>query len=167
MVSILSKGEAVLNKKANLVPQEMFGSKQLAKILTDMQEALLSQDDGIAIAAPQIGVPYRIFLVSEKAYRPNAKDKNLIFINPTITSKSKDKKYMLEGCLSVRWYYGDVERHTKATVKAFDENGKEFTRGGSGLLAQIFQHETDHLEGILFDSKAENLHEFQPQHHNE
>lgn len=164
MVSIVVKGAKVLSEKAKEVPQEMFGTPELAKILVNMKSALDSQNDGIAIAAPQIGVPYRIFLVSEKAYRANTKQKNLIFINPVVTGLSKEKKPMLEGCLSVRWFYGDVLRSTKATVTAFDELGNKFKRGGSGLLAQIFQHETDHLDGILFDSKAANLHEFPPPH---
>jgi peptide deformylase len=166
MVTIIQKGDSVLAKKAKSVPKSLFGSKELALIIKNMREALDSQHDGIAIAAPQIGVPYRLFVVSEKAYRPSIKNKQLVFINPEITKRSKDKKPLLEGCLSVRWYYGDVMRHTKATIKAFDEHGQEFERGGSGLLAQIFQHETDHLEGILFDSKAKNLHVFEPPHNN-
>ena len=61
---------------------------------------------------------------------------------------------MEEGCLSVRDIYGKVKRYQKATISAYDENGKKFTMGGSGLLAQVFQHECDHLEGVLFIDKA-------------
>jgi peptide deformylase len=66
---------------------------------------------------------------------------------------------MAEGCLSVRPLYGKVRRATKATMEAYDENGKKFTKSGSGLLAHIFQHETDHLDGILFIDKARDIHE--------
>ena len=66
---------------------------------------------------------------------------------------------MEEGCLSVRFLYGKVERAVKASVEAFDENGNKFTKGGSGLIAQIFQHETDHLNGALFIDKAKDVTE--------
>ena len=70
---------------------------------------------------------------------------------------------MSEGCLSVRWLYGDVDRSIKATIKAYDEEGKKFVRGGSGIVAQIFQHETDHLNGILFIDSAENIEDAPPE----
>ena len=75
---------------------------------------------------------------------------------------SKKRQILDEGCLSVRPLFGKVERSEKATVTAYDENGKKFTRGGSGLLAQIFQHEIDHLNGILFIDKATDLKEQPP-----
>ncbi len=74
---------------------------------------------------------------------------------------------MPEGCLSVRWFYGEVERSTNATIEAYDENAKKFTRGAGGLLAQIFQHETDHLNGILFIDKAKNIVDMPPEKSNE
>ena len=64
---------------------------------------------------------------------------------------------MEEGCLSVRDYYGKIKRSTKATVRAYDENGNPFERGGSRLLAQIFQHEIDHLNGTLFTDSAKDV----------
>ncbi len=71
-------------------------------------------------------------------------------------------KKMPEGCLSVRWLYGKVRRSSKALIRAFDEHGNLFTRGGSGLLSQIFQHEIDHLNGILFIDTAENIEDIPP-----
>ena len=82
-----------------------------------------------------------------------------IYINPVLVKTSKKTKMLSEGCLSVRWKYGKVKRSTQATVRAYDENGKQFTKGGSGLMAQIFQHETDHLKGVLFTDTAINLEE--------
>ncbi len=67
-----------------------------------------------------------------------------------------------EGCLSVRYLYGKVSRGKKATVVAYDEKGQKFERGGTGLLAQIFQHEVDHLNGILFIDKAKYLEDMPP-----
>ncbi len=86
-----------------------------------------------------------------------SKYKDLVFINPEIIKLSRKKRWAPEGCLSVRWLYGEVSRSEKATVRGFDEHGKPFMRGASGLLAQIFQHETDHLNGLLFIDKARNV----------
>ena len=84
---------------------------------------------------------------------------DLVFINPKIVKTSKNKQELEEGCLSVRYVYGKVIRPEKASIEAYDENGKKFSRGFSGLFAQIVQHETDHLNGILFIDKAKDLQE--------
>lgn len=156
-MEIVQVGEQVLRNKAELVPKEFFKTKKLLTMLENMKTALDSQKDGVAIAAPQIGLPYRIFLVSPRAYPGNTKDIRLVFINPIITKKSKTTEVMAEGCLSVRWKYGEVKRSVNTTVEAYDENGVVFIRVGGGLLSQIFQHETDHLDGVLFIDKAKNI----------
>jgi len=171
MVKIVQNGEPVLRAVAQEVHIKDIGSKRIQSVLKAMQKALISQDDGVAIAAPQIGESLRIFIVSGRAFdieagvheenqKPISPD--LICINPTITKLSRDKKDMDEGCLSVRYLYGKVKRSNKATVTAWDENGKKFTRGASGLIAQIFQHETDHLDGVLFIDKAKDLVDLPP-----
>ncbi len=184
MKNILQREEKVLRQIAKEVPIGEISSTKIKKILKEMSEALASQSDGVAIAAPQIGHSLRIFLVSGKIFDENfAKDreeriagekpidsviklqkefKHLVFINPKISKLSREKKWVPEGCLSVRWLYGKTHRSTKATVEALDENGKKFTRGGSDLLAQIFQHETDHLNGILFIDHAKEIKEENP-----
>ncbi len=68
-----------------------------------------------------------------------------------------------EGCLSVRFLYGKIKRSEKATVTAYDETGKKFSYSGTGLMAQIFQHETDHLNGILFIDTAKDVEELTPE----
>ena len=88
--------------------------------------------------------------------------RDLIFINPKISKLSREKDWVPEGCLSVRWLYGQTFRSKKALITAYDEKGKKFTRGASGLLAQIFQHETDHLNGILFIDHAKDIKEELP-----
>lgn len=82
---------------------------------------------------------------------------DIVAINPTLIKISKRSRLVGEGCLSVGENYGAVRRATHATIRAYDEFGKEFERGASGLLAQVFQHEVDHLDGILFIDKAENV----------
>ena len=70
---------------------------------------------------------------------------------------------MTEGCLSVRYLYGKIRRASRATITAYDENGQKIERGASGLLAQIFQHEVDHLNGILFTDHAKDLRDIPPE----
>jgi peptide deformylase len=173
IIEIVQKGEPVLRKIAEKVSVADIKTEKIQKILKDMSLALELQADGVAIAAPQIAIPLRIFVVSKKVEimlkdleeapeAEKAKIKDGIYINPEINKLSKKKQKLDEGCLSVRPIFGKVERSEKATVTAYDENGKKFTRGGSGLLAQIFQHEIDHLNGILFIDKATDLIEVLP-----
>lgn len=169
MPEIIQKEHPTLRKIAEPVPEALITSAKIKKIIKDMTVALESQDDGVAIAAPQINEPYRIFVVSHKVFELTAahkdkRGKNMVFINPVITKLSKDKKNLEEGCLSVRYLYGKVSRSHKASLTAQDENGVSFTMKASGLLAQIFQHEIDHLDGILFIDKAKNIEEIIPEH---
>src|SRR3989344_5047609 len=82
-----------------------------------------------------------------------------VFINPILLKKSRGKLHKHEGCLSIRGKWGIVARAEKATVRAFDDNGKEFTRGATGFLAHIFQHEMDHLEGVVYTDKAVEMYD--------
>lgn len=188
MKKILQQKEKVLRQRAHEILVHDIKTPKIKKILKEMSAALASQDDGVAIAAPQIGYSLRIFVVSGKIFekdfaqsredrlqnengfseeieeesRPKENIKNLVFINPKISKLSRDKEWVPEGCLSVRWLYGKTFRSKKASVEAYDENGKKFVRGASGLLAQIFQHETDHLNGILFIDHAKDVKEELP-----
>lgn len=166
MVTIVQKDDPILRQKAAEVPIADISSPKIRAIIADMKKALVGEKDGVAIAAPQIGVPLRIFMVSGLLFKDmnlekNATGEDQVFINPVIVKLSRTKEEMEEGCLSVRYLYGTIKRATKAIVRAYDENGKIFERGGSGLLAQIFQHETDHLEGKLFIDFAKNIHEME------
>ena len=175
---ILQKEAAVLRKIAESVALDSISTPKIQTIIKEMKEALSSQDDGVAIAAPQIGYTLRIFVVSRKVKNiiKKKKDENEIseeeavdlgddrtFINPVIKKVSKKRDVVEEGCLSVRFLYGKVSRASKATVEAYDEHGKKFSVGGTGLMAQIFQHETDHLNGILFIDKAKFVEEILPE----
>jgi len=190
MIDIIQKENKILREISKPVDVKSIRSPKIQKILTDMKESMNSQDDSVAIAAPQIGVSLRIFIVSKKVFDMPSKEtsidnktenvKNnktfqdstseienseydLVFINPEIIKLSKKKEEMDEGCLSVRWFYGRVKRSTNITVRAYNEKGVEFTRGAGGLLAQIFQHEIDHLNGVLFTDKANDIEEITPE----
>lgn len=169
MITIVQKEDPVLRKTAEEIPVKEISTPKVQKVIKDMKKALATQSDGVAIAAPQIGVSLRIFVVAGKIFEESwrrgelstdansKKVEDLVFINPHITKLSKTKKWLHEGCLSVRPLWGEVQRSTNATITAYDENGNKFTRGAGGLLAHIFQHETDHLDGVLFIDKARNV----------
>jgi peptide deformylase len=142
------------------VTKEEYNSVYLRDVITSMKQALMREHDGVAIAAPQIGIGLRLFVVAPSSYEENAKHKPLVFINPKIIKRSKKTAIMQEGCLSVRWIYGKTKRSVACTIEAYDEDGKKFTYGGNGLLAHIFQHETDHLDGILFIDHGFDLEEY-------
>ena len=165
MVKIVQKEDPVLRQIALEVPVADILLPKIQKIITDMKKALASQDDGVAIAAPQIGIPLRIFVMAGKAtdiVKRVEGHSDEVYINPVITKISKDKKVVEEGCLSVRYLYGKTKRATRATVEAYNEKGEKITRGASGLIAQIFQHETDHLNGILFTDHAKSIRDLPP-----
>lgn len=191
-MEIVDKNHPVLRQKAKDVPVGKIRSPDIKKVLQNMKKALHAEDDGVAIAGPQMGVSKRIFVVSGKVIDikdraglqrlrdevktptpesvgekknkfKKTRSKDLIFINPRITKTSKDSALMVEGCLSLRWLYGNVMRKKKVTIEAYNEKGEKITRGASGLLAQIFQHETDHLDGILFIDKAKDVENIPPE----
>lgn len=172
MVRIFNKEEVILRAIAKPVPLAEIQSAKSKKVISDMKEALASQDDGVAICAPQIGESLRIFVVSGRTLAEMAGEENIrfpdrVFINPEIVKISKKTDWVDEGCLSLRYLYGKVRRATKVRVSAYDETGAKFELGGSGLLAQIFQHEIDHMNGILFTDTAKDVVDLPPHKHHE
>lgn len=161
----------ILRQKAKEVPIKEIKSKQIRDIIKKMSEVLASREEGAALAAPQIGESLRIFIVDGEIFSPEfsmekfaeakkteeAKKPPVVFINPIIKKISKKKQIVSEGCLSVKNVFGALKRAEKLTVEALDEHGKKFARGASDFLAQVIQHEMDHLDGILFIDKAISL----------
>lgn len=161
MAKLVAENHPALHTISEEVPVTEIASAKIQKVLKDMRMALDSYEvegfHGVAIAAPQIGVALRIFLVhSTDKKEPNPLP-DLVAINPRIVKLSKKTHIVGEGCLSVPERYGAVKRATNATIRAYDENGNEYERGAGGLLAQIFQHECDHLDGTLFVDVAEKV----------
>lgn len=172
MKEIVQDGAEILRAAAKPVPGELFGSAKLARIIGDMEAALDGQPEGVALAAPQIGVPYRIFIVRKDRTLPPPRLPNdaspsappappppevEVYINPEIVKTSRRRAKMDEGCLSVRGVYGTTKRHERVTVRARRASGARFELGRGGIMAQIFEHEIDHLNGILFIDHAERL----------
>jgi len=157
MAKLVSQDHPALHQIAEEVPVEEIGSAKIQKVIKDMRKVLLSCPRGVAIAAPQIGVSLRIFLVHDVTANNTDQEEripDMIAINPKIVKTSKKRTEMEEGCLSVPNRYGNTYRHANVTIRAYDENGELFERGAGGLLAHIFQHETDHLDGILYTDHA-------------
>ena len=145
--NILQIGDPTLRKKSFEVTD--FGAKT-HQLLDDMKETLVKAD-GAGLAAPQVGVLRRIFIVMVDG-------KYYECLNPVII-KSSGKQTSEEGCLSVKGKYGVVTRPNEVTLKAFDRNGKPFTVKAEGFLARAFCHEYDHLDGVIYVDKAESISE--------
>jgi peptide deformylase len=173
MKEIVQDGTPVLRGIAEPVPESLFGTAKLRNIIADMTEALDYELEGVALAAPQMGLPYRLFIVRKDRTLPPPpasspettqgtalpeREANIeVYINPEIVKTSRKRAKMDEGCLSVRGIYGTTKRHERVTVRARNVDGTKFERGGGGIMAQIFEHEIDHLNGILFIDHAEHL----------
>lgn len=143
--NIIQMGDPVLRKKSFEVTD--FGEKT-KELLQDLRETL-ANSDGVGLAAPQVGVLRRIFIVAYEG-------KYYECINPVITQKSGECDDR-EGCLSVKGRYGIVTRPTKITIKYQDANGKTKMLKPQGYLARIFCHEYDHLDGILYVDIAKTM----------
>lgn len=145
--NIIQVGDPTLRKKS--FPVTDFGEKTAA-LLEDMKETL-KKADGVGLAAPQVGVLRRVFIIDfENNYYE--------CINPRMIEQ-KGKQFGDEACLSVKGKYGKVERPMQVTVQAQDRNGKEFTVKAEGFLARAFCHEYDHLDGVLYIDKAKSIEE--------
>ncbi len=148
ILKIVQEGEPVLRKKAELIKNPK--SPEIKGLIADMI-ATMKKANGVGLAAPQVGVPFRIFTV-------NVEGKVYVFINPEIKSLSQDESSFEEGCLSVPKIWGPVIRPKKLAIKALDEDGEPIKIRAKGLLARVIQHEMDHLNGTLFIDKAEKLY---------
>jgi len=161
LLKVLQNPNKILRAVSLPVKKSELGTSELKDLIRDMSETLAHEGDGVALAAPQVGINKRIFIVSGKVFSIGKDDEidlpDLEFINPEFIKISRDKKMMHEGCLSVRPLYGDIRRASRATVRAQNSDGHHFEVSGTGLLAEIFQHEIDHLQGILFIDKAVNI----------
>lgn len=138
-------GETVLRRKADKVDKV---DKAVARLLDDMVDTMYSAN-GVGLAAPQIGVSKRLFVA-------DAGDGPIRLVNPRLVSHM-GRATGTEGCLSIPGIYGQVERWKYVVVKGLDENGDPVTYEATGLLAVVFQHEMDHLDGLLFTDLATDL----------
>ncbi len=143
--------------------------KGLRALVDDMIETMRSSD-GVGLAAPQIGVPRRVVVIETPAEREELEDGTereikpaelFVMINPEISEQSQERTASLEGCLSLPGWYGEVPRAAQVTIRFQDLQGKEHkikrAAGSTYGLGRIAQHEVDHLDGVLFTERIEDL----------
>jgi peptide deformylase len=153
---IVTVPNPVLRRKALKVND--YGAS-LQELIDDMIETMRAAP-GVGLAAPQVGVPLRVIVVE---YGENAEEgvppKLYALVNPEIVRASQDQEVGVEGCLSIPGIAGEVERSLAVTIKGFNRRGQPIKVKAQGWLARIFQHEIDHLEGVLFTDRAERVWE--------
>ena len=141
--------ESVLRQKAKRVPT-IDGSIQ--RLIDDMIETM-QQTGGVGLAAPQVGVSLRVVVLQMPDEEPIA------IVNPEIVKRSGEREVM-EGCLSLPCYFGEIKRSESVTVKGRDRQGKPIRIKATGLLAQALEHELDHLNGKLYIDHIESEDKF-------
>ncbi|WP_242131824.1 peptide deformylase [Aestuariivivens marinum] len=163
ILPIVAYGDPVLRKKATNISKDY---PNLDVLLTNMFETMYNAY-GVGLAAPQIGLPIRLFLVDTSPFAEDEelsdedkdalKDFKRIFINAKIIDEEGESWTFNEGCLSIPDVREDVLRQPKITIEYFDENFNAHTETFNGLIARVIQHEYDHIEGILFTDKLSGL----------
>jgi peptide deformylase len=152
-------GDPVLRERAAEVSSEELGSPEVQRLIDELVETR-REAGGAGLAAPQVSVPKRIAVVEvDAATRRRYPYKPLVpltvIVNPEIEPLSDEKLLINEGCLSVPGLRGDVERHVEVEVRYLDRFGEPHQTIARGLTAGTFQHEIDHLDGILFLDRAD------------
>jgi len=144
----------VLRRKAR--KRTDFGS-ELQTLIDDMIETMHTAP-GVGLAAPQVGVSERVIVIE---YRDDENEdvppKVYAVVNPEVTRRSKDTVIGTEGCLSIPGILGDVERYGAVTIQGQNRRGQSVTIKAQGWLARIFQHEIDHLDGVVFVDRAQRV----------
>jgi peptide deformylase len=159
--AIVQVGDPVLRERAKDVPPELLGTPELGALLEKMVAAMRAAP-GVGLAAPQLGVPWRVLVLEDRAElqasltaqelaeRGRVPVPLRVFINPTLTPVGEAKATFFEGCLSVAGFAGVVTRWREVEVSGLDEKGQPQTWRVSGWPARILQHEVDHLDGTLY-----------------
>ncbi len=163
ILPIVAYGDPVLKKKAKEITKEY---PKLDTLLENMFETMYGAY-GVGLAAPQIGLPIRLFLVDTAPFaedeelseeeKNELKDFKKVFINATILVEEGDEWVFTEGCLSIPDVREDVFRKPEITIEYFDENFNKHTETFNGLIARVIQHEYDHIEGVLFTDKLSSF----------
>lgn len=124
---------------------------EIGALISDMRKQMV-ESRGVGLAANQVGRDLQIFVIDKKLAEENGVQD--AYINPEITEYSKESAEAEEGCLSLPDYWQQIKRAKKIKLKALDENGKKIKIKARGLLARVFQHEYDHLQGVLIKDRA-------------
>ncbi|MCL4403741.1 peptide deformylase [Patescibacteria group bacterium] len=149
------KNEDFLRRQTVPFDFKAHTKKEITDLVRKMRQ-MMKEADGVGLSANQIGLNYRMFVaqVPDSQGHP----KFYAVFNPEVSKLSKEMETLEEGCLSVPETYGPTPRHYRLTLAGFGPNGKKLKINAWGLLARVFQHETDHLDGKLFLDRAEKLY---------
>jgi peptide deformylase len=147
VLNIRTLPDPILRRKAKKV-SAIDGS--VKKLIKDMRETMHAEEGRVGLAAPQVGVSLRVTVIG----LPDEDD--IILINPEIVRR-KGQRLVSEGCLSIPGYIGELYRAVTVTAKALDLKGKEVRIKAEGLLSQALEHEIDHLNGVLYIDRMENM----------
>ncbi len=157
---IITPQNAILRKKANKVTN--FADPKLQSLIEDMVETM-HEAGGVGLAAPQVAISQRVIVIqlpddeeSKDEYGENA-GVLFVVINPEIVKASEEMVEGVEACLSIPGYFGKIDRHVAITVQGQDRTGKEFRIKSRDWLARVFQHEIDHLNGVLYIDQAKEV----------
>ncbi len=163
ILPIVAYGDPVLKKKAKEIDKDY---PKLEELINNMWDTMYNAY-GVGLAAPQIGLPIRIFMIDPAPFADDEemdekeqealKDMRKVFINPQIIEEEGEEWAFSEGCLSIPEVREDVFRQPDITIEYYDENWEKHTEKYSGLAARVIQHEYDHIEGILFTDKLSSL----------
>ena len=149
------KDEKFLRRKTESFDFQKFTRKEINELVSRMKRTM-REANGLGLSANQVGLNFKVFVAEIPA--PDRKTKFYAVFNPKIEKAGSEKNAFEEGCLSIPLTYGEVERPERITLVGQDKNGKALKIKAWGLLARVFQHEVDHLDGKLFVDKAKNIH---------
>ena len=156
---IITHPHNTLRRKARKITD--FGPN-FQQLVDDMVETMRDAP-GVGLAAPQINLPMRLIVVEFGDEEDETKPAKLYMVaNPEITRSARETSFGVEGCLSIPGILGEVERPTEVTIKGQNRRGQPLKIKAKGWLARIFQHEIDHLNGVLFIDKAERVWKDEP-----
>ncbi len=160
---ILRMGDDRLLRVAEVVPDDMFGTPAMTQLIDDLLETM-KHASGAGIAAPQIGVNLRVVIFGGTGKNPRYPDAPeipfTVLCNPMLTPLGPEKTAGWEGCLSVPGLRGEVPRFESLRYRGRDASGAMFTRTVNGFHARVVQHECDHLDGILYPRRVEDMTQF-------
>ncbi len=164
ILKIALMGHPVLRAKARPLHPSEIRTPRIQQLVDDMFETM-KEYQGVGLAAPQVHEGVRLFVAGFPPPAEGEKEEDdeqghvplFVLINPEITPVGKDTAEDWEGCLSIPEIRGRVPRHRQITVRAFDRNGKKIQIDASGFTARVIQHETDHLDGVLFFDRMKSF----------
>jgi peptide deformylase len=156
ILKVARMGHPVLRRRARPLDKSDLRNALLQKFIDDMIETM-HEYHGVGLAGPQVHEGLRLF-VAMLDEEPGEDSDTMVFVNPEVVPNSSEMEEGWEGCLSIPDIRGMVPRHTDITLKALDRNGKPIEMALRGFPARVAQHETDHLDGVLFLDRMKAMH---------